>query len=54
MGRNKIENPKTREVKIRLNNDELINLINYALKNNLNKSQVIRKALNALYENENK
>lgn len=50
-GRPKAENPKTIEVKARIDEETNTRLIDYCIKNNTNKTEVVRKGIDMVLGN---
>ena len=53
-GRPKLDDPKSNKVSMRLTSEELAKFEAYAEKHNLSKANVLRKAVNELFERDEK
>jgi len=51
LGRPRKEDPKSKVVTMKMNNEELERLREYAEKHNMNVTEVIKKGLDLVYEN---
>ena len=50
-GRPKVENPKTNDLKVRINDDTMKKLDSYCLENNITRAEAIRRGIHLLLGN---
>lgn len=50
-GRPKVENPKTNDLKVRIDNDTMKKLDSYCLENNITRAEAIRRGIHLLLGN---